>query len=219
LNRSKPISRTYRSPVRAERAARTRRAIVEAARRLFATQGYLETSLAQIADEVGVSVQTIYNSIGGKGELLLALNDILPDVTGTNPLVQRIAESEDPEEIVALAARIRRRLIEGAGDVLALLSSARHLDPEVAQAYRDGTWRGRASTRLIVERLAALGALRDDLSVDRAADAIWALLHYEVWNRLVDDCGWTCDAAERWFTDVLRRNLLRAPRPRGRGRA
>ena len=41
-------------------ADQTRRESLEAARRLFAERGYVGTSVADIAAEAGVAVQTIY---------------------------------------------------------------------------------------------------------------------------------------------------------------
>ena len=56
---SEPVkSRTYRSSVREEQARRTRQAILDAARRLFAEQGYAATTIAQVAKAAGVAVDT-----------------------------------------------------------------------------------------------------------------------------------------------------------------
>ena len=47
-------------------AAATRREILGAAERLFAEQGYAQTSIVDIAAAAGVSVPTIYASVGQK---------------------------------------------------------------------------------------------------------------------------------------------------------
>src|SRR5689334_10403689 len=68
--------RPYRSAVRAEQAAGTRRAVLLAARELFTTAGYAGTSVADVARRAGVSVDTVYSSVGRKPELLLAVHDM-----------------------------------------------------------------------------------------------------------------------------------------------
>ena len=56
-------------------AEQTQRVIVEAAARLFLERGYLATSIGRIAAESGVAVQTIYNAIGSKRDLLSRVLD------------------------------------------------------------------------------------------------------------------------------------------------
>ena len=56
-------------------AEETQRAIVEAASALFAENGYHGTSIGRIAAAAGVAVQTIYNSVGSKRDLLSRVLD------------------------------------------------------------------------------------------------------------------------------------------------
>ena len=58
------------SSYRQEQAAATRDRIAEAARRLFADQGYGSTSIEAIAAEAGVAVRTVYAAFGAKREIL-----------------------------------------------------------------------------------------------------------------------------------------------------
>lgn len=51
----------------------TRRAILEAAKNLFLSQGYTATSMRQIAQAVGVTPAAIYNHFGGKEEIFTTL--------------------------------------------------------------------------------------------------------------------------------------------------
>ena len=65
------------------RSTRKRKAILQAAATLFLRNGYLGTSMDEIAALAGVSKQTVYKHFGDKQELLLAIvNDAL-DATVT----------------------------------------------------------------------------------------------------------------------------------------
>src|SRR6187402_3301883 len=69
-------TRAYRSTVRTQQAAATRRAVLAAARELFTTTGYAGTTVSDVARLAGVSVDTVYTSVGRKPQLLLAVHDM-----------------------------------------------------------------------------------------------------------------------------------------------
>ena len=56
-------------------AEQTQQVVIEAASRLFLEHGYHATSIAGIASEAGVAVQTIYNSVGSKRDVLSRVLD------------------------------------------------------------------------------------------------------------------------------------------------
>ncbi|KAA6214059.1 TetR/AcrR family transcriptional regulator [Streptomyces albofaciens JCM 4342] len=62
---------------RAEQASETRAALIEAAKRLFAARGYLNTKVTDITAEAGRAAGSFYNHFAGKEELLKALLDEL----------------------------------------------------------------------------------------------------------------------------------------------
>ncbi|MBD3291456.1 MAG: TetR family transcriptional regulator [Armatimonadia bacterium] len=61
--------------LREKKKAITREAILDAAEDLFATQGYVATTIEQIAERAMVAVGTMYNYFASKSQLLLALNE------------------------------------------------------------------------------------------------------------------------------------------------
>src|SRR5215472_15708547 len=67
------VNRRYNSPQRTEQANATRREVMEAARRLFSTQGYGRTTMEAVAAAAGVSVATVYLVFGTKLGLISAL--------------------------------------------------------------------------------------------------------------------------------------------------
>jgi Bacterial regulatory proteins, tetR family len=68
--------RGYPSTLRHEQAALTRARIIDAARTAFVTNGYLGSTLAAVARDAGVCVQTVYNVGGGKAVLLKTVYDV-----------------------------------------------------------------------------------------------------------------------------------------------
>src|SRR4051812_11217164 len=67
---STPVKRPYSSTLRAAQARATRRAIVDAAARLFIELGYGATTVDAIAEAAGVSRKTVFTSVGGKADAL-----------------------------------------------------------------------------------------------------------------------------------------------------
>src|SRR4051812_44483976 len=74
-DRVKP-RRSYNSPRRQQQAAATRRAILDAAEKLFDEHGYPATTMDDIATAAGVALKTVYVAFTTKSGLLRALWDL-----------------------------------------------------------------------------------------------------------------------------------------------
>jgi AcrR family transcriptional regulator len=98
--------RGYRSPLRAEQAARTRREILDAARGLIGTQGYAATTVAQIAAAAGVAVDTVYAAVGTKPVLFRLLLETA--ISGTDEPVP--AEERDYVRRIRAATGARQKI-------------------------------------------------------------------------------------------------------------
>src|SRR5689334_12875748 len=68
-------SRSYDASRRRADADQRRMRVVDAAERLFLTDGYAATTVAGVAAAAGVSVDTIYKGFGGKPGLVRAIRD------------------------------------------------------------------------------------------------------------------------------------------------
>jgi AcrR family transcriptional regulator len=190
-------------------AAETRREILRAARRLFATHGYAATSLQQIAEESGVAVQTIYSSVGSKAALVLALNDLIDEEAGVAQLAAGVFAETDPPRLIASGIRLTRQLNERCGDLIQVLVSAELAEPDAAAAVADGMRRHELGASAIVQRLQALGALRTGTTPEQAAAVFSMMTSPASWRQLTQRSGWTFDESEAWLTASLAQLLLK----------
>jgi AcrR family transcriptional regulator len=74
-------------PALRERYDRRRQDVVQAAARVFAERGYEQTSVQQLAAELGLATGALYHYFPGKEDLLVRICDQL-----TSPLLERIDE-------------------------------------------------------------------------------------------------------------------------------
>lgn len=207
-------TRSYNSPRRREQAAATRRAILDAAQRLFERDGYAATSMAAIATEAQVSNKTVYLAFETKSALLRTLwNLLLRGDEAETPVAQRhwyraVLDEPDPSRKLRLNARNSRNAKGRMGSMLKVIRSAAPTDDEIAALW------SRIQGDYYDNQKAIVKSMRKDLaegmSVKRATDILWSLNHPDVWLLLVDQRGWSSEGYERWCADTACAQLLEA---------
>jgi AcrR family transcriptional regulator len=211
--------RAYNSPRRQEQARETRKRILEAAQRLFASEGYVAATLPAVAREAGVSPATITVAFGTKLALLTALvrSEVRGDeesvpVTGRSWWQEMLAEP-DPVRQLTLFAGIARRIHGRTTDIAEIVRGAAAVDPELA-AWRQDLGQSRLQdAREVVEALARKQALGPDVTVDYAIDLLWTLGSSEVYRMLVVERGWPPEQYEQSLASLLVCSLLRRGQP------
>jgi AcrR family transcriptional regulator len=211
--------RAYNSPRRQEQARETRKRILEAAQRLFASEGYVAATLPAVAREAGVSPATITVAFGTKLALLTALvrSEVRGDeesvpVTGRSWWQEMLAEP-DPVRQLTLFAGIARRIHGRTTDIAEIVRGAAAVDPELA-AWRQELGESRLQdAREVVEALARKQALGPDVTVDYAIDLLWTLGSSEVYRMLVVERGWPPEQYEQSLASLLVCSLLRQGQP------
>ena len=194
---------------RAIQAEQTRVEILGAARRQFAINGYAATSMKEIAAEAGVSVQTVYDSVGSKAELVRRLNDLIDVEASVSEIAMTIPGTTDVLALARIPAMITRRIVERCGDILRACLEGARAEPDLAPVVDEGGRRHRAGARAVTERLASLGALDAELSTDDATVTIATLSDYRVALILLDDHVYTLDTVEEWIATTTARAVLR----------
>jgi AcrR family transcriptional regulator len=124
--------RVYRSPRRQRQAAETRAAVLSAAVARFGSRGWSATGMRDVAAEAGVSVETVYATVGSKAGLLLAaidvgvVGDVEPVPLAQRPEFARLGVGSFTDR-VATAARLLTGINQRiAGLHRALVEAGRH---------------------------------------------------------------------------------------------
>ena len=207
-------SRSYDNTTRQASSQATRQRILDATRTLILERGYRATTIADIADAATVHVDTLYQLVGRKPVLLREL--IEQALSGTDHPVD--AEQRDYVTAIKAEPNPARKLILYAGAVRTIqarmaplflaLRDAASTEPEAQQVWQDISNRRAANMRLLVRDLDAAGGLRTGLSVDEAADTIWATNSSELYVLLTVERAWTPERYEEWLADTWHRLLL-----------
>lgn len=207
-----PVKRRYDATRRRQAAARTRTAILDAARELFTERGYTATPVTAIAERAGVALDTVYASVGRKPELARLLIDTA--ISGTDqaiPADQRdyvraVQAAPDAQTNIALYAAAVAAIAPRLALVLAIIQQAAHTEPELAALWDQIAERRAANMRRFVADLATVTPLR--LDPGEAADIVWATNAAELYQLLVGQRGWSPQRYERFLADTWRRLLL-----------
>ncbi len=195
--------------LRAEQTELTRSRVVAAAIGQFATRGYRDTTLSAVAAAAGVSVQTVYNVLGGKAELLRAACTAQRRPGAVWAGVYAAADAPDARTCLHRYAAAVRTADEDALALLCVLTAqAAAGDRDLAGALADLDDERAAGTNALATHVSEHFGLRAGLDVDTAADVLWALTAPELADRLTRGRGWSWDKFEAWLGETAAEALL-----------
>lgn len=200
---------------RGERARATRGRIADAGLDLFLRQGYAPTTLEQIAAQAGVAVQTVYFHFGNKRTVLkeavdlLAASDDEPVAVLDRPWMQQVRTEPDARKALSLWMGASRDIFARVAPIMSIVRDAAGADPDMAGQWETNQQQRVIAHRQLAEQLADKAGLRPRLSVDRAADILFALNSFEVYLLLTTVRGWTPEEWEHWVTSTIAAAVLR----------
>lgn len=206
------VKRRYDATSRREAAARTRAAILDAARELFSERGYAATPMTAVAERAGVALDTVYASVGRKPELARLLIETAISGTGQavpaeqRDYVQAIRAAPDATIKINIYAAAMAAMAPRLALVLGIIQQAASSEPELARLWDQISERRAVNMRLFVTDLASVHPLR--LAAEEAADIVWATNAPELYRLLTDQRGWTPQRYERFLADAWHRLLL-----------
>src|ERR1700704_4109353 len=166
--------RPYDSRARRAQAHRNRAAILRSARDRFLADGYAATTIAAIADDAQLSIDTVYKTFGGKGGLVRAIYE--ESLLGNGPTAAPLRSDElqnsgvDPHVIVRGWGTLTAEVAPLVAAIHLLVREAAASDPEMAEPLRDSDSSRRARMRHNARSLAERGHLRHGITPDEATD-------------------------------------------------
>jgi len=207
--------RPYRSPLRNEQSRLTRRRIVDAGAQLFVERGYVPTTIDAIAKRADVSRRTVFTSVGGKPDILkLAFDwtlagDDEPIAIADRPVVKRLMQADDPVEVLERWIAMNATINERIATLYLVLLVAADADGDVATLLATSDGQRFDGARQVVGRVAELGGLRPDLTIDEAAAILDVLIDPMNYRRLVAIHGWTPETYARHLKTMATASTLR----------
>jgi TetR/AcrR family transcriptional repressor of mexJK operon len=199
------------APLDEPRAARKRRAIIDAATSAFLRRGYLGTSMDEIATAAGVSKQTVYKHFADKERLFSEI--VTTTVKEASDVVHReVRNLQDSGDLDAdlrdlarrqLALVLQPRIMQLRRLVIAEASRF----PELGRAFHaQGPGRTIAALAATFERLAARGLLHVDDPLLAAAQFNWLIMSAPLNQAMLlgDDGPPDPADVDRWADDGVR---------------
>ena len=189
--------RGYHSPMRAESAKRTQRAIVAAARELFLHRGYTATSLRDVAEAAGVARPTVAAAFGSKPALLRRIvdealaGDDEPVPVAQRPWFAPVWQAATPAGVLDAYAGVAVLINVRTAGLFEVVHRAAGGSPELNELWANLEGNRRIGAAAVVNHARTLGPIRDDLDLDHVADALWTLNDPALYARLVLEKGWS----------------------------
>lgn len=174
-----------------------RERVIDAAVALTGEVGWSAVTMARLADEVGVSRQTVYNEIGSKPRLAEAM--ILRELERFLGIVS-VAFDEHPSDIVAAIREASRSVLENAQDnalLHAVVSATHGADTELLPLLTTHAESLLAAAKAVVGgRVAPYGITLSDAELDAAIDMVVRVVLSHVMQptdtpaKTADDIAW-----------------------------
>jgi AcrR family transcriptional regulator len=205
-----------RYAARTARANATKARVVRAAHRLFTERGYLYTTMADIAAEASVAVQTLYLSFGSKAQILSATFD--RSVAGDDealavlerPWVSALRDEPDLRQALRLLVAEGTAIVARATPIYLRVQEA-CADVEVAEVLATQRSRRYQTDRGLAGLLAAKPGFAAGVTADQAGDIIYAILSEDTCRLFCIDRGWELGQWQAWCLTSLQTTLADPP--------
>ena len=191
------------------RSRRTRAALLGAARSLIEEEGFDVMTLAAVAERAGVSPRALYLHFPSRSELLTALYRHLGETEDLASSLSKVWAC--PDSVSALdewahhIARSHPRILV----INRVIERERATDEDAAALWQHTMRTWMASCRRLATWLDEEGHLTDHWTPATAADMLWALMSWDLTERLVVDRRWSRRSYGSHYAEMLRATFVR----------
>jgi AcrR family transcriptional regulator len=202
--------RSYQQKARAESAAETRRRIIDVTRELLARAPLENVSLPEIAAGSDVARSTVYTIFGSREGLMVAVAQDLLERGGFARIGQAL-RGPDVVRAFEVSMDVAMELYsqeEPVGQALLSLAAVDRDASSAAARLNSGRAQG---MRRLAERMQEQGVLRDDVTVEEAADVLWVVTSFETYAQLRRGRNLTPHQVGERLLAMTRRTLYRGP--------
>lgn len=190
------------------RSQRTRKKLLDTARRILEIAGANALTMASVADGAQVTRRTVYMHFGTRGVLLTELFDHIASEEGLAPSLARVWAAPDAAAALDAWARHLANYHPRLLTVDRAIASSYRTDPDIA-AYRQRIVTAkRAHCKRLAQRLVDESRLAPTWNVRTATDVLYALTSSDAIDALLHECGWTQTQLARRLAAVLQGALL-----------
>lgn len=207
------VKRPYRSPYREGRARETQRRVRQAATQLFMDQGYVQTTVRDIADAAEVGTRTVHAAYpGGKPEIFHRALDVAvagdEEPTSQGERMAADGALDRPTSLVSHLVEQTADLLDRAGPLIMATVTSSGADAHMRRLAREGAAATHANLRAVSLTLAEADLLRPGIDSDHAADVLFTLCSPLVHTLLRHERGWDGPRYRAWLEDTIRLTLL-----------
>lgn len=185
----------------------TRESILDAAVRLFTEKGGA-VRLEDVAAEAGVSRQAVYLHFGSRTGLLIAMTQHMDSGGALPGLLNRVFNADTAIEALDAAASLHAEYHPTIYQIARVFLVGRYEDEALRAAWDERMESRRNLYHTVVEGLQEEGLLAPDWDVESAADFLWALTSWQLWEQFVKDRGWSNDDYLNHLRTVMRQTLV-----------
>jgi AcrR family transcriptional regulator len=216
VNRGAEGKRRYHAPGRAAAAARTRLAVVNAAKHQLEERGWAATTVRAVAEAAGVSVKTVEALHRTKGALLRTVvdfsirGDLDPTPMPQRDSIARMEAAEDAPALLELHAAHIRTVHERSARVAWAVEHAAASDPAASELWRTMNENRRFGIRWATRTLLGKPGRDESLTPGEVEALFWVAFDWGTYRTLTTHAGLTPDEFEEWLAGYYRRVFLPA---------
>ena len=189
----------------------TRAAVIAAARRLFAENGFFQTRVEQIAKLSRVSPATVYAQCGGKHGLLRSLMDSWTQAPVIAASHQESLAAGDAVLVMQTLSTAYLQVTKQWGDVIRVVIDVAPHDDESRAVLATAHRRHDRHLAEICRHLEDIGALRGDVDARLARRVITYYYGIDGLLRTRDVFGWSLERSNEWLLAHACAAVLRSP--------